>query len=102
MSVTVNLIGVRIEKTEFFQNKQYSVVAAPAPDAFSFPSKYRVTSDKPIGNVGALLDLQCTMKGVVKLKSYKDKETGQTKNYDECDVYFDVFGVNQHVPPVVK
>lgn len=101
MSVTVNLVGVRIEKSEFFQNKQYTVVAAPAPDVFSFPSKYRVTSDKPIGNVGSVLDLQCTMKGVVRPKTYKDKETGQQKQYDECDVYFDVFGVQQHVTPTV-
>lgn len=102
MSVTVNLIGVRVEKTEMYQGKHYTVVAAPAPDAFSHPSKYRVTSDRQIGAVGNVLDITCTMRGVVRPKSYVDRSTGQQKAYDECDVYFDVFGVNPHNPDVKK
>lgn len=102
MSVTVQLIGVRVEKTEFYQGKHYTVVAAPAPDAFSFPSKYRVTSDKQIGANGNVLDITCTMRGVVRPKNYVDKNTGQQKSYDECDVYFDVFGCVPHVPQEQK
>ncbi|RYY72950.1 MAG: hypothetical protein EOO52_19990 [Gammaproteobacteria bacterium] len=97
MSVTVKFSGVRIEKSEFYQQKHYTVLAAPAPDAFSFPSKYRVTSDKPLGNQGTVLDVECTMRGVVRPKSFVDKQTGQQKSYDECDVYFDVQHSQLHV-----
>lgn len=97
MSVTVKFSGVRIEKSEFYQQKHYTVLAAPAPDAFSFPSKYRVTSEKPLGNQGTVLDVECTMRGVVRPKSFVDKQTGQQKSYDECDVYFDVTDSRLHV-----
>lgn len=97
MSVTVKLSGVRIEKSEFYQQKHYTVLAAPAPDAFSFPSKYRVTSEKPLGNAGTVLDVECSMRGVVRPKSFVDKQTGQQKSYDECDVYFDVLSSQLHV-----
>ena len=100
MSVTVKFTGVRLEKSEFYQQKHYTVLSAPAPDAFSFPSKYRVTSDRALGNPGMLLDVECTLRGVVRPKSFTDKQTGQIKNYDECDVYFDVINSAVHVPPV--
>jgi hypothetical protein len=90
------LTGVRVEKSEFYQQKHYTVVASPAPDAFSFPSKFRVTSDKPIANVGSVMDLQLSMRGVVRPKSFVDKQTGQQKSYDECDVYFDVVSAAFH------
>lgn len=99
MSATVSLIGVRIESTDFFQNKNYTVVSSPAPDAFSHPSKYRLTSDKPLGNNGTVMDIDCTMRGMVRLKNYIDKQTGQQKTYNECDVYFDVYAARQHVSP---
>ena len=97
MSVTVKFSGVRIEKSEFYQQKHYTVSAAPAPDAFSFPSKYRVTSEKPLGNQGTVLDVECTMRGVVRPKTFLDRNTGQQKTYDESDVYFDVQHSQLHV-----
>lgn len=97
MSVNVNFVGVRIEKGEVYQGQQYTIVSAPAPDAFSHPSRYRVTSDRQLGQIGQLIDLDCMMKGVVRGKSYTDKQTGQQKNYDESTVYFDVYAVRPHV-----
>lgn len=102
MSATVNFIGARIDSSEFYNQKMYTVVSTPAPDAFSHPSKYRVTSDKAIGNVGAVVDIDCTMRGMVRPKNYTDKQTGQPKTYVETDVYFDVYAVRPHQQPVTK
>lgn len=93
MSITVNLKGVRIEKTEFWQGKQYTVVSAPAPDAFSHPSKFRLSSDNPLGQIGSLIDVDCSLRGVVVQKAYLDKNTGQQKMIDNASTYFDVFAV---------
>lgn len=93
MSITVNLKGVRIEKTEFWQGKQYTVVSAPAPDAFSHPSKFRLSSDNPLGQIGSLIDVDCSLRGVVVQKAYLDKNTGQQKIIDNASTYFDVFAV---------
>lgn len=98
MSLTLNLIGVRIEKTEVYQGKNYTVVAAPAPDAFSYPSRFRLTSEKPIGNVGNFMDIDCTIRGVVRPKTFLDRNTGQQRSYDESDVYFEVFAARHHEP----
>jgi hypothetical protein len=98
MTATVNFKGIRIEKGEFFNGKQYTVVSSPAPDAFSHPSRYKLTSDQQLGQVGQLIDVDCTMKGLVREKSFTDRATGQQKKFDECDVYFDVYAYRPHVP----
>ena len=102
MSATVNFIGARIDSSEFYNQKMYNVVSTPAPDTFSHPSKYRVTSDKAIGNVGQVVDIDCTMRGMVRPKNYTDKQTGQPKTYVETDVYFDVHAVRPHQPSATK
>ncbi len=96
MTATVHFKGVRIEKSEFYNGKQFTVVSSPAPDAFSHPSRYRFSSDQPLGQIGQLVDVDCTMKGLVREKSFQDRQTGQMKKFDECDVYFDVFGIRPH------
>jgi|GEM_PF-4983404 len=102
MSISVNFKGVRIEKTEFFQGKQYTVVSSPAPDAFSHPSKYRLTSDQPLGQAGNLIDVDATARGIVVPKPFVDKNTGQQKSYDNASVFFDVFAFRPHQTPIVK
>lgn len=97
MSATVNLTGVRVESSEIYQNKNYTIVSVPAPDAYSHPSKFRVTSDRALGVIGSVLDLDCSIRGMVRPKKYVDKTTGQQKEYIETDVYFDVFAVRPHV-----
>lgn len=93
----LKMIGVRIEKTEFYQQKHYTVVSAPSPDPFSFPNKYRVVSQTPFGNVGNVVDLDLNMRGIVRQKQYVDRSTGQQKVYDESDVYFDLVQARPHV-----
>jgi hypothetical protein len=102
MSVAIKFIGVRVEKTEFWKGKQYTVISSPAPDAFTHPAKFRVMSDQPIGNMGTILDLSCTLRGSVFPKQYTDKNTGQIRNYDEASTYIEVNGVTAHAPAVVK
>jgi len=102
MTSKVSFIGARIDSSEFYKQKMYTVVSTPAPDAFSHPSKYRVTSEQSIGNVGAVVDIDCTIRGMVRPKNYTDKSNGQPKTYVETDVYFDVYAVRAHVQPITK
>ncbi len=96
MSNQVQLVGVRIEKQEVYNGKTYTVVSAPAPDSFSHPSKFRLQSMGPIGNVGSLVDVQASINGMVRTKQYFDKSTGQQRSYDEANVFLDVVGVKPH------
>ena len=86
----LNLTGVRIEKSETYNGRVFTVVVSPAPDAFSHPSKFRVGSAVQIGRVGDSLDLVLSISGVVKQKTFFNKQTGQQQSFDESSVYFDV------------
>jgi hypothetical protein len=100
MSVKLKFIGVRIEKTEFYSGKNYTVVSSPAPDEFSHPSRFRLQSQHPLGNVGTRLDVVVNVSGIVRTKNFTDKQTHQQKQFDEASVYFDVehFAVHQNQP----
>lgn len=92
----VQFISARIEKTEQYNGKQYTVVAVPAADQFSHPSKYRLQSLQQIGQIGTLVDVVANMQGIVRNKNYFDKQTGQQRHYDEASVLFDVVNVQPH------
>lgn len=94
----VKFTGARIEKTEQYNGKQYSVVAVPAVDQFSHPSKYRLQSLQQLGQIGSFVDITANMQGIVRPKSYFDKQTGQQRYYDETIVMFDVVTVQPHQP----
>lgn len=95
----VKFIGARIEKIEPYNGKTYSVVAVPALDQFSHPSKYRLQSLQQIGQVGSFVDIVANMQGIVRPKSYFDKQTGQQRHFDETSVMFDVVNFQPHQPP---
>ena len=92
----INFIGVRIEKTEFYAGKNYTVVAMPAADAFSFPSKYRLLSTMPLGQVGTFIDCTVNMQGIVKSKPIIDRQTGQQRIYDDANVLLECIGYQLH------
>ena len=92
----VNFIGARIEKLEVHNGKTYTVVAVPAPDQFSHPSKYRLQSLQQIGQIGTFVDCVANMQGIVRPKSYFDKQSGQPRNFDETSVLFDVVNFQPH------
>lgn len=92
----VQLQGCRIEKAEVYNGKTYTVVAAPAPDQFSHPSRYRLQSMGQLGQIGSFIDATCNMQGIVKTKSYFDRQTGQNKQFDETTVLFEVVNAQPH------
>jgi len=95
----VKFIGTRIEKSEVYNGKTYTVVAVPASDQFSHPSKYRLQSLAQIGQIGSLVDVTCNMQGIVRAKQYYDKNTGQQKNFDESNVLLEVVTSQPHQQP---
>jgi hypothetical protein len=96
----VKFVGARIEKTEQYNGKQYTVLAVPAVDAFSHPSKYRLQSLQQIGQIGTQVDVVANMQGIVRPKSYFDKQTGQQRHFDESSVMFDVVSFQPHQIPL--
>jgi hypothetical protein len=97
----VNFTGSRIEKMEQYNGKYYTVIGVPAPDSFSHPSKYRLQSGTKIGEFGQLIDAVCNMQGIVKTKSFMDRNSGQQKQFDESTVLFDVVSFAPHQPKKV-
>jgi len=100
----IQMQGVRIEKTEFYAGKNYTVVAMPAADAFSFPSKYRLQSVMPLGQVGTFIDATVNMQGIVKSKPIIDRQTGQQRIFDDANVLLECthYQVSQVKPSPVK
>lgn len=94
----VTFTGCRIEKIELYNGKYYSVVAVPAPDQFSHPSRYRLQSVGQVGQQGTFVDVVCNMQGIVKTKSYFDRGTNQQKQFDETTVLFEVVNSQPHQP----
>lgn len=92
----VKFEGCRIERSEQYNGKYYTVVGVPAPDQFSHPSKYRLQSGMMLGQPGNFIDVQCNMQGIVKAKSYFDRNSGQNKSFDDTSVLFEVTGVQPH------
>ncbi len=95
----VQFIGCRIEKMEQYNGKFYTVVGVPAPDAYSHPSRYRLQSQSQIGQYGQLVDVVANMQGIVKTKSFVDRQTNQSKQFDETTVLFDIVSVAPHSVP---
>ena len=99
----VEFIGCRIGRAEQYNGKFYTVVSVPAPDQFSHPSKYRFQSGMMLGQPGMFIDVKANMQGIVRPKSYFDKQTGQQRNYDDTAVMFEVTGFQAHQPkPALK
>lgn len=80
----------RIDSSEFHNQRYYTVVTTPAPDAFSHPARFKVQSQQPIGQVGQNLKLTVAVSGIVRERPYRDKQTGQQKVFQEGDVYLNV------------
>lgn len=94
----VNFIGVRIEKSEFYQGKHYTIVAVPAADSFSFPSKYKLQSDFPLGQNGSFIDCNVSMQGIVKTKIIQGQNGSPNRNFDDATVLLQCTGYQAHQP----
>lgn len=84
--------GARIDFFEQHNGKFFTVITMPAPDAFSHPSRYKLSSDRVIGQQGMVMDVQVELSGMVRQRNYFDKQTGQQKSFQEADVYLNAVG----------
>lgn len=87
----------RIDLSEFHNNRYFTVVTTPAPDAFSHPSRFKVQSTQPIGQQGQSVELLLDVGGIVREKNYEDKQTRQRKTFHEADVYLNVISAKPYV-----
>lgn len=90
MNMTLNLNSARIEHSEFYNNQHYTVVTTPAPDAFSHPARFRLQSQQPLGTQHQTVDIVVQVTGLVREKQYRDKNTGQMKQFNEGVVFLNV------------
>lgn len=87
------IIECRIDQSEVHNNRYFTTVTTPAPDAFSHPSRFRVSSNQPLGSPGQAVKLTCRVSGIVREKSYRDKNTGQPKIFHDANVSLEVVNV---------
>ena len=90
MNMTLKLDSARIEHSEFYNNQHYTVVTTPAPDAFSHPARFRLQSQQPLGAQHQTVDIVVQVTGLVREKQYRDKNTGQIKQFNEGVVFLNV------------
>lgn len=79
----------RIDHIQLHEGRYFHVVTTPAPDAYTKPSRYKLSSRQQLGTEGAEITVQVTISGSVFEKSYRDKQTGIQKVYHEANVYMD-------------
>lgn len=94
----VTIIG-RIDMVDFHNGKHYSIVTSPAADAYSHPSRFKVVSDNPFGQVGQTYQITLSLGGIVRARNYKDAATGQPRVFQEADVYLNVVSAQPHQAP---
>lgn len=83
----------RIDSAEQHNGRYYTVVTTPAPDQFSHPSRFKVGSQQPIGTPGQHIQATVSVRGIVREKSYRDKNTGMMKTFNEDSIFLDVVNV---------
>ncbi len=97
----VTIVG-RVDLVEFHNGKHYSIVTSPAADAYSHPSRFKVVSDNPFGQVNQTYEINLTLGGIVRPRNYKDAATGQPRVFQEADVYLNVVSVRPFVQQQTK
>lgn len=85
----INLTG-RIENIEFHEGQYFTTLLCAAPDAYSTPESYKIKSDHQFGGVGNEFSVKADQRCYVRVRKYKDKQTGQPKEYREQVIYIDL------------
>jgi hypothetical protein len=80
----------RIDSSEFHNDRYTTQVTTPAPDNYSQPSSFKLSSSKELGPVKGEITVMVSVRGFIKHKPYKDKNTGQNKVFHEANVFLDV------------
>lgn len=87
----MQLLKSRISKMIKSNNNTYiTLVQTPAPDPYSQPSTYKLSSNEQLGQPGDELDIVCSLRSWVKIKPYVEKDTGIKKEFWEQNTIFDV------------
>jgi hypothetical protein len=82
----------RIEKATYDEKskKRYSLIMTPAKDEYSKPSQFKLRSNQPLGAVGDEIKVITEVSGFIRFFNYPDKNTGEIKQGDNAEVFFDV------------
>lgn len=78
----------RIESTNFRDKVHHVEVICAAEDLYSKPSSFIVRSAVALGNVGEEVAIVCSVDGFTKRRPYKDKNTGEMKEFVDSPVFF--------------
>jgi hypothetical protein len=57
------------------------IISAPAPDEYSYPKAYEVSSREPLGEVDDRVTALCEVTGRRVQKSWTNPETGEVKKF---------------------
>lgn len=57
------------------------VIAAPAPDEYSYPRNFEVRAKATLGDVDDMVSVRCSIYGKRAMKNYQDKDTGESKKF---------------------
>lgn len=88
----------RIEDTQFHNGTYTTILTEAAADAYSQPSSFKLRSDMELGPIGAEISVELEIRGFVRRKPYKDKQTGQPKVFLEDNT---ILSVTRVVPKAV-
>lgn len=89
----------RIEDTQFHNHTYTTILTEAAADAYSQPSSFKLRSDMELGAIGSEITAEIEIRGFVRRKPYKDKQTGQPKVFLEDNTILSVIRV---VPKAVQ
>lgn len=81
------LLKGKILESKLVKDKTFTTIAQPAADEYQQPSQFKVMSVGTLGNIGDLVALQVNMSGYIKMRPYKDKNTGENKVYEDQILY---------------
>lgn len=84
------LVRGKIELTRRHENKHYTRVITPAPDAYSRPAVVEIRSNQKLGQRDDEITVDCKLGGYTR-KAYRatDKDTGETSMVTPVDLTLD-------------
>lgn len=85
------MIAGRVEDYRAHEGAIFTVVAIPAPDAFSMPGVVEIRSADPLGAVGQMVDVRCKVSGYPgKPFTVVDEKTGRNRSVRRVNVTLEV------------
>lgn len=92
MKIEVTIKG-RIDSSEVHNGKTFTILTTPSKDDFSHPSRFKVSSAQPLGSPGQIVECKLDVTGMVREKSYRDRNTGEQKKFNDATVLLHVESV---------